>query len=401
MKPRKRSLLLALAVAGFFTATPYARAQEARVALLSGITGPIAGMAPAMIASMKLALDQANAAGGLSYGKLLYQEFDDGCNPQIATDAMTKAVNVFKATAAVGPGCSGALLAAANSVSIPAGLLLISSSATSPKITTLDDKNLVYRTVPSDDYQGKVLARALLARGFKKVAVAYINNDYGKGLADAFKAEFEAKGGTITQFRGHEDKKPSYRADLAELAKGGADTLVLFDYANSSGLTILKQAIENNFFKNYVGADGMRDENLIKTLGADNLKTFLVSAPVGEAGEAYNRFAEAARKAGIDPNATFAATSYDAAFLVALALEAAKGDKSKLPQALRAVATAPGEPILPGEWDKAKKLLAAGKEIDYKGASGDLEFDAAGDVPGSFALFGVAGNTFKELQKMN
>jgi len=395
-----RTLIAALVAAGVAGSGSAAFAQESKVALLGGITGPIAGMAPAMLASMKLALDQVNQAGGTSFGKIIYQEFDDGCNPQVATDAMTKAVNVFGAAATVGPACSGALLAAVNSVSIPAGVLVASSSATSPKITELADKDLVFRTVPSDDFQGRALARTLLARGVKQVAVAYVNNDYGKGLAEAFKAEFEASGGKITQFRGHEDKKASYRSDLAELAKGGADTLVIFDYGNASGLTILRQAIENGFFKQYVGADGMRDENLIKTLGEANLKNFLVSAPVGEEGVAFQKFSEMARKAGVDPNATFAATSYDAAFLIALAMESAKGDKSKLPQALRAVATAPGEPILPGEWEKAKKLLAEGKEIDYKGAAGDHEFDKAGDVPGSYALFKVEGGTYKEVAKM-
>ncbi len=396
-----KSFVVALSAAGLIGSAGIAAAQDAKVALLGGITGPIAGMAPAMIGAMKAALDQVNTQGGLSTGgKIVYQEFDDGCNPQVATDAMTKAVNVFGAIATVGPACSGALLASVNSVSIPAGVMTVSSSATSPKITTLEDKDLVFRTVPSDDFQGRALARTLLERGMKTVAVAFINNDYGKGLAEAFKDEFEKRGGKVTQFRGHEDKKPSYRSDLAELAKGGAETLVIFDYANSSGLTVLRQAIENSFFKNYVGADGMRDENLIKTLGEANLKNFFVSAPVGEEGEAFQKFAAAFRAAGGDPNATFAATSYDAAFLVALAIEAAKGDKAKLPQALRQVATAPGEPILPGEWEKARKLLAQGKDIDYKGAAGDHEFDKAGDVPGSYALFSVKKGTYAEVAKM-
>jgi amino acid/amide ABC transporter substrate-binding protein, HAAT family (TC 3.A.1.4.-) len=73
---------------------------------------------------------------------------------------------------------------------------MITPSGTSPEITKLNDKDLVYRTLPSDDYQGRALARTLKARGIDKVAVAYLNNDYGKGLAESFKAEFEANGGT-------------------------------------------------------------------------------------------------------------------------------------------------------------------------------------------------------------
>src|SRR5690606_30063707 len=183
-------------------------------------------------------------------------------------------------------------------------------------------------------------------------------------------------------------------------AKGGAKTLVLFHYGNSAGLTILRQAIENGFFENFVGADGMRDEAMIKTLGADNLSTFRVSAPMGESGAAFDAFSAGFRAAGGDPNATFAATSYDAAFLMALAIEHAGGDKSKLSASLRAVSSAPGEPILPGEWAKAKQLIAEGKDIDYKGAAGDHEFDKAGDVPGNYSLFKVSGSSYEAVADM-
>ena len=93
------------------------------------------------------------------------------------------------------------------------------------------------------------MARTLKEQGYNKVAVAYLNNDYGTGLAGAFKAEFEGQGGEITQYAAHEEGKASYRSNLAELAKGGADTLVIFDYGDGTGLTILRQALENGFFR--------------------------------------------------------------------------------------------------------------------------------------------------------
>ncbi len=96
--------------------------------------------------------------------------------------------------------------------------MVVTPAGTSPAITTLADKGLVFRTVPSDEYQGQVLARTMLARGTKKIAVAYVNNDYGKGFAEAFRKEFEAKGGTIAGFAGHEENRASYRSDLAALA---------------------------------------------------------------------------------------------------------------------------------------------------------------------------------------
>lgn len=400
MKKKILASLSVLALGGAIASAP-AMAQNVKVAYLVAITGPIAGMAPTMVQSMKFAAEQVNAQGGIGNGgKLDPQVYDSGCNPQLATDAATKAVNVNGVIGIVGPSCSGPVIAVANSVSVPAGVLLITSSGTSPKISTLDDKDLVFRTVPSDDYQGRALARTIRARGIDKVAITYLNNDYGLGLAEAFTDEFKKQGGTVTASRAHEDKKASYRSDLAELAKGGADTLVVFAYGNSSGLTILRQAIENGFFKNFVGADGMRDEGMVKTLGPDNLKTLLVSAPAGATGAGFEKFSKDFKATSGDPNGTFAATSYDAAFLMALAIEKAGGDKAKLPQALREVATAPGEPILPGEWAKAKKLIAEGKDIDYKGAAGDQEFDAHGDVPGDYVLYKVGGSGFAEIERM-
>ncbi len=393
-----KRLAAALALAGAAFAAPVH--ADVTVGLLGGLTGPIAGMAPAMVDSMKLAVGQVNEQGGIAGGKLNAVVGDSACNPQNATDAATKAVNVSGAIGIVGPACSGAVLAASNSVTVPAGVLTITSSGTSPQISKIDDKDLVFRTVPSDDYQGRALARTLKAQGVDKVAIAYVNNDYGKGLAESFKDEFEAHGGAIAGYAGQEDSKASYRSDLAELAKGGAKTLVLFHYGNSAGLTILRQAIENGFFENFVGADGMRDEAMIKTLGADNLSTFRVSAPMGESGAAFDAFSAGFRAAGGDPNATFAATSYDAAFLMALAIEHAGGDKSKLSASLRAVSSAPGEPILPGEWAKAKQLIAEGKDIDYKGAAGDHEFNEAGDVPGQYELFKVSGETYESVTEM-
>ncbi|HRD33771.1 MAG TPA: ABC transporter substrate-binding protein [Rhodocyclaceae bacterium] len=386
--------------ATLLAATP-AQAQNVKIGLLGGITGPIAAMAPPMLAASQLAVAHVNEQGGIGNGgKLEVVVGDCGCNPQNATDAATKAVNIDRVIGLVGPACSGAVLAAANSVAVPAGVLLITPSGTSPQITTINDKDLVFRTVPSDDYQGRALARTLKARGTSKVAVAFLNNDYGKGLAEAFKAEFESNGGTIAGYSGHEAGKASYRSDLAELAKAGADTLVIFDYGDGTGLVIMRQALENNFFKNFVGADGMKSDAVIRELGAENLTTFFASAPVGEASTSLESFGKAFAAAGQSPDAIFTTTSYDAAFLMALAIEKAGGDKTKLAESLRAVSSAPGEPIMVGEWAKAKQLIAEGKDIDYKGAAGDHEFDKNGDVPGTYAFFKVSGDTYESLGEM-
>lgn len=391
------------AVAALLGATALAAPAHAdvKIGLLGGVSGPIAAMAPAMIDSANLAIKQVNEAGGILDGQQLVGVVgDSACNPQNATDAATKAVNIEGVVAIVGPHCSGAVLAAANSVTIPAGIAIVTPSGTSPEISSLKDNDTVFRTVPSDDYQGRALARTLLERGTKKVAVAYLNNDYGKGLAESFRAEFEAQGGEIAGYAAHEGEKASYRSNLADLASGGADTLVILDYGDGSGLTMLRQALENGFFENFVGADGMKSDAPIKELGAENLETFLASAPVGEQSTALDAFSKAFSDIGGDPSAIFVTTSYDAAFMLALAIEKAGGDKAKVAASLREISNGEGEPILPGEWAKAKELIAAGTAIDYKGAAGEHNFNEAGDVPGAYALFRVSGNGFEVVSEM-
>lgn len=397
---RKR-FAAALAAATLLTVSPVSAQDEIRIGLLFGISGAISAMAPTMVDAARLAIAQVNAQGGIGDGRKLVGTLgDSGCNPQAATDAATKAVNIDGAVAIVGPSCSGSVLAAANSVTVPTGTTMVSPSATSPELTKLNDQDRVFRTVPSDGYQGAALARALLERGTDTVAVTYIANDYGAGLAESFKTEFEANGGTLSAYQSHDGSKASYRSELSRLARSGADTLMIFDYGDGSGLTILRQSLENGFFEHFVGADGMQSGALIKAIGAENLENFLISAPVGAGKEALERFNQAFRAENGNPEGIFAATSYDAAFLLALALEHAGADRNALSESLRAVASAPGEPILPGEWEKAKKLIAAGEAIDYKGAAGDHEFDNAGDVPGAYALFKVTENDFESIAPM-
>ncbi|MEE3662244.1 ABC transporter substrate-binding protein [Brenneria sp. g21c3] len=374
---------------------------DVNIGLLGGMTGGTAAMAPQIMKAYDLAIKQVNEQGGILKGeKLIGITADDGCNPQLGADAASKVVNVSRVIAVAGPWCSGAVLAAANSVTIPAGVVLVTPAGTSPQITALKDNDLVFRTVASDEYQGQALARTLLKRGTKEVAVSFLNNDYGKGLAESFRKEFEAKGGKISGYAAHEENKSSYRTDLASLARAGADTLVIFDYADTSGLTVMREVLENDFFQNIVGGEGMKTSTLIKSLGAENLSTLLVSSPVSTTSTASELFNQQFKAVSGDPNAVFTNTGYDAVFMLALAIEKAKGDKAGISSALRAISGTEGDAILPGEWSKAKALIDSGKPIHYQGASGSLSFDANGDVPGSYALFNVADQDYKLISNM-
>jgi branched-chain amino acid transport system substrate-binding protein len=138
-----------------------------------------------------------------------------------------------------------------------------------------------------------------------------------------------------------------------------------------------------------MAADGMFDVSVIEQIGADNLKGNLMITQAASDPEnaSYQLFAKAFEKTGMDPAAPYASHGYDATFLIALAIEkVGAADRTKISAALREVANAPGEVILPGEWEKAKALIAEGKDINYEGASGPVDFDANGDVAGFYSV---------------
>ena len=396
----RRNCLIAAAAATVSLAATSAALGDVKVGFLGGFTGPIESLTPPIFEAAKLAASHVNEQGGLLDGqKIEVPSADTGCSDAtMSVNGADRLVNSEQVVAIVGALCSGATIAAANNVTIPAGVVTVSPASTSPAITELDDNDVVFRTTSSDAYQGEVLARALRRNGIDEIAITYVNNDYGKGLADAVGNAFEAEGGTVAAKEAHEDGKADYRPEIGSLAATGAETLVVLAYVDGSGQTILRQAIEAGAFKRFAGADGMVGDALIAAGGEGNLEGMILTRPGTPEIPGSEIYRKLATDAGLDPDATFAAQSYDAAFLLALAIEKnGSADREGLAAALREVATAPGEVILPGEWEKAKKLIAEGQDINYEGATGSLEFDDKGDVPGSIEELLIEGSEFKVL----
>lgn len=379
-----------LAMAGFAQA-------EVKVGFLGGFTGGIESLTPPIFEGAQLAVEQINEQGGILDGQTLVMPTGDTTcsDASAASNAADRMVNSENVTAIVGALCTGATIAAANNAAIPGGVLMVSPASTAPAVSELDDNDLVFRTVPSDAFQGEMLAKLLLEKGIDEVAVTYVNNDYGQGLSDAFSAAFESGGGEITENLAHEDNRADYRSELGSLSVSGVETLVVLAYADTSGQTVLRQAYESGMFTQYVGADGMVGDSLIEAIGADVLDGMIATRPGSPDLPGTDLFIHAAEAAELDPSAVFAAQAYDAAFLIALAIEQnGNADREGLSDALRSVSSAPGEVILPGEWEKAVELIAAGTDINYEGASGSHEFDDNGDVPGVVVEMAVEDGTF-------
>ena len=218
---------LLIATAAIALTAGGALAQDVRLGVSLGFTGPLESMAPSMLKGAELAAKEASDSGKLlDGGKVTIVQADNTCADAAASvTAVERLVTADKVNGIVGGMCSGETIASLEKVAVPNGMVMISPSATSPALSTIDDKGFFFRTAPSDARQGEVMADIITERGIKNVAVTYTNNDYGKGLADSFANSYKEKGGSVTMVAAHDDGKADYSAEVAALAAAGGEAL--------------------------------------------------------------------------------------------------------------------------------------------------------------------------------
>jgi len=373
--------VMAAAIFGAATVVAPAQAEPLKIGALMPMTGDLQAYGEADLKGVEFAVQQINAAGGVNGEQVEMVVADTQTRPQAGVDAAQKLINVDGVNAIVGALSSGVTIPVARTVSSREGVPQISNASTSPTITGLDDDDFLFRTVPSDAFQGVALANLVSGKGLSSVGVLYVNNDYGQGLADAFS---EAFSGEVTEAIAFEQGQASYRGELQQAASGGAEALVLIGYPESGGV-ILRQSLEGGFFTRFVFTDGMKAPEIIERIGAQYLNGAFGTVPQAADTEGLRVFREAyTAEYGELPGKPYYDTAYDAAMVIALAAQkAGSNDPAAIRDNLRAVANPPGETVLPGEWEEAMKLLADGQDINYEGASGSIDFDENGDVPGT------------------
>jgi branched-chain amino acid transport system substrate-binding protein len=359
-------------------------AQDVKIGVVLGFTGPLESITPAMAAGAELAMAEVTESGLLLDGATVTSvRADSTCiDAGAATAAAERVVTSDGVTAIMGADCSGVTGAILQNVARANGIVMISPSATSPGLSTAEDDGLFFRTAPSDARQGVIITNILQDRGFNNVAVTYTNNDYGKGLADAFQAEFEAAGGTVTISAAHEDGKADYSAEVGALAAAGGDVLVVAGYVDQGGSGVIRAALDTGAFDTFYLPDGMVGSVLNDRFGAELNGTFGAYPGTDSPGAAL--FVTMAEAAGFDGTSAFAPESYDAAALIMLAMaKAGSSNSADFKDHVFDVANEPGEVIYPGELAKALELIAAGQDVNYEGASA-VELIGPGESAGNY-----------------
>jgi branched-chain amino acid transport system substrate-binding protein len=367
-----RATMRRILVAGVscLTLAGAAQAQDIKIGIEMGFTGPIETLTPPMAQGAELAIKEVNASGiFLGATKITPVRGDETCiDSGAATATAERLVTSDKVSGIIGPTCSGATSAVLKNVAIPHGMVLISPSATSPGLSTVDSKGLFFRTAPSDAREGQILAEIMKERGLKSVAISYTNNDYGKGIASSIQAAFTKLGGKVTLSAPHEDGKGDYSAEVGALAAAGGDAIVVAGYADQGGAGIVQSVLDTGAFSKFVFPNGMWGTSLMKKFGKQINGAF--GDLPGNDSPGASMLLEMTKAAGINGTATFVPESYDAAALMMLAMQAAVSPvPADYKKKIMEVANGPGEKIYPGELAKALKLLQEGRHIQYVGAS--------------------------------
>jgi branched-chain amino acid transport system substrate-binding protein len=376
-----RKVFLALVTGAMLSGA--AIADGVKIGIILGFTGPIESLTPAMAAGAELAIAEVNASGSFMGGtEITSIRADSTCiDSAAATAAAERLITSDKVNAIMGADCSGVTGAILANVAMANGIVMISPSATSPGLSTVEDNGLFFRTAPSDARQGQVVSQILGDHGYKSVAITYTNNDYGKGLADSIESNFEASGGKVTINVAHEDGKGDYSAEVAALAQAGGDILVVAGYLNDGGKGIIQASLDTGAFDIFYLPDGMIGDSLPADIG-DGLNGSIGDVP-GTDSPGAAMFTEMAKAAGFE-SGPFAPESYDAAALLILAMQAAKStDSQTFKSKVMDVANAPGQKIFPGDLGKALEFIASGGEVDYVGASA-VELIGPGESAGSY-----------------
>lgn len=362
-------------------------------------TGDLSSIGQNMPVAVKLAVDTINACGGVNGQPVTLVAEDSQTDPNAGSAAMTKLAEVDEVAGVVGAFASSVSSAAVD-VAVRNEVMFVSPGSTSPVFTQRaangDFNGYWARTAPPDTYQAAALATLAAERGFVRVATVVINNDYGVGFEREFVETFESLGGETINAGNpvrYDPQATTFDSEAAAAFEGQPDAVLGVLYAETGSL-LLKSAYEQGLSEGVTVmlTDGVYSEDFPRQVGKTPDGRSIISGALGTvpgaSGEALTALSERWRDSTGKEISAFVPHSWDAAVLLMLAAEAADANTGAgIQSKLRDVANAPGMPVT--DACEAIALLREGQDIDYQGASSNVDLDANGDTVGSYDVWTV------------
>jgi len=345
-------------------------AKDIKVGIILPLTGPGAPYGQAEREGMELAAREANESGGIKGKKLLLSIEDSQTDPATGVAAIIKLIQIDKVKIIIGDLASSVTLAIAP-IAEKNKVVLITPGSSSPKISRAGD--YIFRLYPSDDYQGKILAEWAFENAIKKVGILYINNDYGVGLKDKFKGEFENRGGIIPVEEAYEQGEKDFRTHLTKLKARDVGGMFIIA-AGQENANILIQLKELGINKRVFAPDSFKDENIIKVAGnaAEGVVCSAPSFSLLEKRKVVITFLSDYKTAYKKEPNVFAAYGYDSVSLVSKLVRSYGYDSSVIKNELH--------------------------RIKFEGVIGEISFDESGDLVPRMEFYIVKDGKFQLLE---
>jgi ABC-type branched-subunit amino acid transport system substrate-binding protein len=382
-KFNKASAAVAIAITGLLLAGCSSSGNDGSGALKIGSllpeTGSLAFLGPPEFAGVDLAIQDINAAGGVLGKDAEHLRGDSGDTSSEIAQQTVDAHIAAGVGAIIGAASSGVSLTVIDKIA-SAGIVQISPANTSPELSTYAEDGYYFRTAPSDTFQGAILGQLMAKNGAKNAVFILIDDSYGNGLTKYARSAFTGQATEVI----YDPQATEFAADVAKAKAAKPDAIAIIGFVETTKIIaeLAKQGIGPKNVKTYL-VDGNLSGSAYKDLPAGVMNGVKATTPgVYVEGDFKNRLL------AVDPSLTdftYAAESYDAVILAALAAEqAGKTDGTSIRDNMISVSSGGTKCTT---FADCKALIASGTDIDYDGVSGPVEFDANGDP--SKATMGV------------
>lgn len=380
------------------TSTP-SNGEGLKLGTLVPTTGDLSSIGQNMPVAVELAVDTINACNGVNENSVTLISEDSQTDPSAGITGMTKLTEVDGVAGVVGAFASS-VSGAAVDVAVRNNVMLVSPGSTSPVFTERAENGEFNgywaRTAPPDTYQAQALAALAQKQGFNNVSTVVINNDYGVGFEREFVQAFEQTGGKITDKSSpvrYDPKAPTLDSEAKAAFEGSPDAVAAVLYAET-GSVLLKSAFEQGLSEGVTVllTDGVYSEDFVRQVGQTEDGQSIIGGALGTVpganGDALSDFTALWNEQTGKEVTAFVPHSWDAAILMMLAAEAGDANTGEaIKDNILEVANAPGTEVT--DPCEAMELVRNGEEINYQGASGNVDIDENGDVVGSYDVWQV------------
>lgn len=374
----------AIALAGCAAAGPtYTQGDgELKLGGILPLTGALAFLSPPEIAGIDLAIKDINEAGGVLGKPVTFslEDSSDGDSPAVAKDSATKLLGAG-VDAIIGAAASGVTRNIIDQIT-GAKTVQISMSNTAPDLSEWADGGYYFRTAPSDLLQGGVVGNQIVSDGNENVGIIYQQTAYGEGLEAKANAVITEAGATVVASEAFPEGESNFDTIVDKVIAAGADSVLLISYDE------VKKIVPALQKKGFAGDKIYLVDGNLANFSDQAWKDYIVGAqgtlPGGETDAAFKQRAADLYMANYGKELTefaYLAESYDAVMLLALAAEQAKNDSGEAIAANMISVSTGGEKV--STFADGLAAIKAGKDVDYEGFSGPIEFDANGDPTGA------------------